>query len=1490
MPHPISKEKVATLREVTNHAVPDSHLRRVLIRCSGNLDAAAATLIAESSDVAIPVARSDVTQPAPNKPVPNTTNPIAPSKPRLTRPVSSGHPVENNRAMKSLPVNGNTTSTHAHQKDTQGNGRNAFTPEAKRAAWRHFYLTRRDEAIHAVGLDKELIDKYIAQAWSDMGSSARREYICRLAGPQSPQHDPNEREDDSSRADTVGNQCGDPRTLAGLTEPVSSQNRALHPGRSDSIVPLTGAECANNEITNPRVDGGSSKVPDCAGGAASPLQNASQSHLRSQSALESPSNKPTPKLDEHGVNQCEPVPCPISSGEKVGPERPVEDGVICTALPNDYDNILPVAPVDENLCTEIEWPRKLTSRLCGGVMLVRGGGKSLVEGDELILEAPPPPRRILPGKGNGKRRPSSGSTIEPTKIVRFSKNGRELGRLAPDIGRVLAPALNSKFLMTTCKVVTLPETNNMFAEIILDVSISLNEEAFAPQDNVKIEGGYEDGSEDDDKVESERGIDTRRLSIVNLISSLNICEFHDTSSADFVSKLNPDCEDAGAVKEGNAENYYRTITEIDERDAESFSQSRYLSSTLREYQRVGVKWMISREKFGNLTKVGGTHAASEFMVNPLWKKRRFPDGGVFYMNSSSGCLLLKPPPGASGGPYGGILADEMGLGKTVQCIACIVHDEEEQRSLAKHEDASQTNNSSTEKHDLLESNAESKMVDGDGADENPSLSRGCPEGHGDLRKANISTSATASDNFRNDLDRSEQCRGPTKRIQSSEVRDLSALMKPDRIADQPSLSPRRLRLRRASSRRSCTDGVHYVNSESDADDFDVYDDRQDKGNKDSNDSDGEDDFDKALTPQEPARPSKRARRSKREVSSSGSNGRDGIHGDEDYMEEDTTENRIHSGDRNGSLPSENHQSAVDKKSVVKVLMSNALNDGGLLKGGTLIVCPTSLVTQWMNELETHVRPRFLRVVSHYGQSRGDRRSICKEVADVVVTTYGILASEFVDDGRDNKPTQQGTSGPIFQVKWRRVILDEAHTIKSRVTRWAKAAYHIITARRWCVTGTVIHNHVNDVFSLLHFLQLKPWSAWAFWNRGIVAKLEGKDVAEQKIAMSLVRDIVSSITLRRKKSTLDSLGRPIVQLTKKTVELVTLTPSPEEWDFYAALEKGSKVKFSTFLAQGKVMNNYASVLELLLRLRQACDHPYLVFSAAPSKDVQLYKDKDKLYKAFIDGGSSSQYIESILSSTANEKSRECPICLDVIEDGVAPKECGHPACRGCLASQLRVSNKCPVCRTVITTESVTTLPRSSRFSVDLEKRWRSSIKIETLLSELRDRRQLRKEQGKSIGKTVVFSQFTSMLDLVQHALAREHFPTLRIDGSVPQAQRAIILEKFDSERELDAGTANVLLVSLRAGGVGLNLVSASHAILLDIHWNPQVDAQAQDRIHRHGQQRDVFVRRYVIKNSVEDRLLTVQSRKQDLANGALDVATDEDKKQARISELKLLFAS
>lgn len=1181
----------------------------------------------------------------------------------------------------------------------------------------------------------------------------------------------------------------------------------------------------------------------------------------------------------------------------------------------------------EEAIVNVNWPRKLMSRLCRGSMLTVGRNK-ISPGDQLALEAPPLQTPTSMNRGRRKRgvgssknnfgsnnNSNSQATLKATRtrIVRFSKNGRELGRLAPEIAQALGPALQSGYIFTTCKVVSAPVMVKMFSEVILEVVVYVVESAFSRGcgvDEMKFEGGYNDiesnesdadtgdDENDEDKKNGkekfkekdpskESGVDMRRLNVVHLISSLGICELPQSadvnSPAQNKDNLKMAVSEDGAVSEEGAEAYYRTVDAIDERDAAAFTPSPFLACTLREYQRVGVHWMIKREIFGNSTRQGGRLEDSSVLVtNPLWKKRQFPDGGTFFMNTSTGGLSLKTPGGVAGGPYGGILADEMGLGKTVQCIATIVHDVQQIRGLKMEETI--PNVAEGGKEELKEGKSTRSTEGRVSPDEDTTRSPSIHDEPEDDDEAKTDSDFVQKKNIsRKDEDGDDTMKGDENPVRQGrdnlDEYNEESEAKGEGSEDEDGGEKRR-------DENNNNQNSDHENSDISQESAEEADRQVDKDYipDDGDEVNGDDDDDSDLEFHRPVkrlRPAPSNLKPKKKVS------------------------------RQGSTPQRTKSKL--KINATDVLMQE-VNQRNNKKGGTLIVCPTSLITQWMNELIAHVKPGFLRCVTHYGTGRGDGLSICLLVADVVVTTYGTLASEWIESDSSGGKRQ---SGGLFELTWRRVILDEAHTIKSRVTKWAKAAYRLRAERRWCVTGTVIHNHVNDVFSLLHFLRLRPWASWAFWNQGIVSNLEGSNQQNQRNAMCLMRDIISSITLRRKKSTKDSAGNPIVQLTKKTVDMVMLTASSEERDFYTALHKRTKTKFDTFLAHGNIGKNFASVLELLLRLRQACDHPFLVFSAAPSKDAHLLRDKDRLYRAFLTGGQTGntlkdgadsgaqerhqQFVEGVLkdAETGKLKSQMCPVCLDVIEDAVAPKECGHPACRACLTASLQHSKKCPVCRVAIVgSESILTLPRAveravelSRFAVDMDKAWRPSAKIIELLRELKERDEERQKTKQRIGKSVVFSQFTAMLDLVQFALQREGILTLRIDGSVSQAKRASVLRQFAEDDELGRGeTANVLLVSLRAGGVGLNLVAASHAVLLDIHWNPQVDAQATDRIHRHGQCRDVVVKRYVMKDSVEERLVGMQQRKQMIADGALDEASDEDKKQARITELKLLFGS
>ena len=148
----------------------------------------------------------------------------------------------------------------------------------------------------------------------------------------------------------------------------------------------------------------------------------------------------------------------------------------------------------------------------------------------------------------------------------------------------------------------------------------------------------------------------------------------------------------------------------------------------------------------------------------------------------------------------------------------------------------------------------------------------------------------------------------------------------------------------------------------------------------------------------------------------------------------------------------------------------------------------------------------------------------------------------------------------------------------------------------------------------------------------------------------------------------------------------------------------------------------------------------------------------------------------------------------------------------------------------------------------------SSKLELLLSRL--------DEAVADGhKALVFSQWTSLLDLVEPELGSAEIPYTRLDGST--RDRGAVVREFQAE-----DGPPVMLVSLRAGGTGLNLAAADHIFLLDPWWNPAVEDQAAGRAHRIGQTRPVVVHRLVARNTVEEGILELHERKRALSEAAL----------------------
>jgi len=225
--------------------------------------------------------------------------------------------------------------------------------------------------------------------------------------------------------------------------------------------------------------------------------------------------------------------------------------------------------------------------------------------------------------------------------------------------------------------------------------------------------------------------------------------------------------------------------------------------------------------------------------------------------------------------------------------------------------------------------------------------------------------------------------------------------------------------------------------------------------------------------------------------------------------------------------------------------------------------------------------------------------------------------------------------------------------------------------------------------------------------------------------------------------------------------------------------------------------------------------------------------------------------------------------------------------------------CPVCRSAVHRSDLISVPvyANSRFSVDLDKHWRPSSKLTALMRDLKqeglaaplpppDPHALRPPPGAppAVRKAVVISQWTSMLDLVQRLLEAEGIVYERLDGSLSQQARQRTLSRF-----ADDPSVTVMLLSLRAGGVGINLVSAQTVYLMDPWWNPAVEEQAINRVHRIGQAYPVRVKRFFMQHSVEDRILELQKKKSALVKGALGGGQGgDDAKAMRVEDLKYLF--
>ena len=183
--------------------------------------------------------------------------------------------------------------------------------------------------------------------------------------------------------------------------------------------------------------------------------------------------------------------------------------------------------------------------------------------------------------------------------------------------------------------------------------------------------------------------------------------------------------------------------------------------------------------------------------------------------------------------------------------------------------------------------------------------------------------------------------------------------------------------------------------------------------------------------------------------------------------------------------------------------------------------------------------------------------------------------------------------------------------------------------------------------------------------------------------------------------------------------------------------------------------------------------------------------------------------------------------------------------------------------------------SRRYMHYLRDNWEDSAKVTQVVKLLEEIQ----ETGE---KTIIFSQWTSLLDLIQCQIKYKlRLRFRRYTGKMTRKHRDDAIQDF-----VENPRTKVMLVSLRAGNAGLNLTAASRIIICDPFWNPFIEMQAVDRAHRIGQQREVKVHRILVKETIEDRILTLQDNKRRLVEAALDEG--QSKSLGRLSERELAY--
>ncbi len=397
----------------------------------------------------------------------------------------------------------------------------------------------------------------------------------------------------------------------------------------------------------------------------------------------------------------------------------------------------------------------------------------------------------------------------------------------------------------------------------------------------------------------------------------------------------------------------------------------------------------------------------------------------------------------------------------------------------------------------------------------------------------------------------------------------------------------------------------------------------------------------------------------------------------------------------------------------------------------LIICPTSILGNWLREIERFAPS--LKTMIHHGSKRIlDERFIGNTSNyDLIITTYNLAQRDFE---------------VLSQFNWSTIIIDEAQNIKNPSTKQSRKIKKLSGDYRIALTGTPIENRLEELWSILEFLNPGYLGSLKEFKETYVSSSENK---QNSLRLKQLARLVQPFILRRLKTD----PTIIKDLPEKNEFKVYCSMTEEQCVLYEAVVKDLIKQLSD--SQG--ITRKGLILAALTKLKQICNHP-----------VQFMHES----------------------------------------------------------------------------------------SIDLQGRSGKLDRLIEMLSEVIENNE----------KALIFTQYAELGQLLRNYLQEVlDKDVLLLFGGTPQKEREELIKRFQST---DEGSPNIFILSIKAGGVGLNLTAANHVFHFDRWWNPSVENQATDRAYRIGQKKNVFVHKFISVGTLEENIDRLIEQKKELADSVI----------------------